>query len=1173
VKKSICTLLSLFPAFGLIAILAASMPTRAQQAAGSVTGIVTDSSGAPVAGAIVTVRDADRETTWTTKSSSAGIYEFPQIPPGRIIVKAEAAGFAIEERSAFTLVLNQVARVDFKLTVGKVNETVTVTAAPPLLQTGSNELSTLIDANAAVNLPLASRDINQLTLLAPGVVSPNIFSFEAPVSTFGTGRPMVNGAREQDDDFILDGMDTNQQDNSEVAYTPAPDAVQEFNIITTNAGADYGNYIGGVIVTSIKSGTNQFHGDLYEYVRNTDLNANSWQDKGYGFFQVPSATQPGAYVLDSAFPRPPLHWNQFGGTLGGPIKKDKLFFFIDEESTLYSVPKTEESNSVIPSAYLAGNFGGLCAAAGGSFNTSGLCSVASAQLYDPYSGSIGNRKPIPNNNLAAYVPTAKTGIGFSSAAQKILSSSIFTGSVQQPTYFTTNSINSYQGDAKIDWQATEKDHIMGRWTQMHTMYTSSNGIDEVLNPAAQREYPLKNFVFNYDRVFTPTLVNEFRTGFQDFPANDQEFVNTSGQNLPSVFGIPGVNDSFLPALSLGEFGTIGTSDLLEGFHDSTIEIEDSLTWTHGKHTIHTGFEFFNYRMNDVYPGNGGLAGSWAFTGQFTGNAPSGNTGGEGLADFLLGLPQTVQEGAAFTLHLRNSIYGGFVQDGYRVLPNLTLNLGVRYEDITPRGDAVKNANINFDRLTGNPEVGTNYDNYLGVDNIQPRIGFAWQPLFAPNTVVRGGYGISTYMEGEGVNNMADQNPPNTVAHEVTNSGVNLPSFKLDQGYSTFPANGCTLAGVQSLSPACISGATLHETNPKLQPAVDQQWNLTLQHQFGKSTTASLAYVGNKIDHMMDIYWYGQHVLLADGTVGPRPYSPALFNAGAGAVRYNGSDAVSRYDALEATMATRQYHGLDFVASYTWSKCLANSLGYFGSYGDEEGIGEFQTIGQHNFFQNEYDPMGDYGKCITDAAGDFNAYGVYALPFGRGKQFANSISRPLDEVIGGWQTALDTTFRSGFAIQPMGPDNSGTISVNPRPDCVPGAQVYSHPTWTQIGTSFGRTTLNPNIASAPAQGTFGNCQNGIWRGPNLKTADLNVSKRFPITERVDLNFEAQFINLTNSPIFSLPASWPGPFSNCAACTGIRTTGPAGGGAGTVATFGLEDGSNPGREIELALKLNF
>ncbi|MGB9144465.1 MAG: TonB-dependent receptor [Acidobacteriaceae bacterium] len=1165
------TLIASGSAFLLLMLLIAPGSAWAQQSAGAITGTVTDASGAAVAGASVTARDVSQGTTWTTRTTSAGLYDFPAVSAGNIQLKVEAQGFATAVRAPFTLTVNQVARVDFHLKVGQVNETVTVSGAPPILQTSSSDLGNLLNANTVVNLPLASRDLNQLTLLTPGVVSPNVFSFEAPVSAFGTGRPYVDGAREQDDTFWLDGMDMNQPDNSDVSYTPAPDAVSQFDLITSNAPADYGNYIGGVIVDSIKSGTNQYHGDLYEYVRNTSLDANSWQDKGYAYFQIANPTPGGpAYINDTAFPRPPLHWNDFGGTLGGPIFKDKLFFFLDEESTLYSVPSTEQSNSVVPAAFIAGNFATLCTTAGGSFNGQGICSAASGQLYDPYSGNIGSRTPIPNNNLAAYVATASDGIALSKAAHNIITSQLFQNSVQQPNYYTSSSINSYQGDLKIDWQATQNDHIMGRWTQMHTMYTASNGIDNALSPAAEREYPLKNFVLNYDHTFTPTLLNEFRVGFQDFPANDQEYTNTSGQNLSSVYGIPGVNDTLLPSIADG-FQPIGSADLLESFHDTNLEFEDSLSWTHGRHSIHTGFEFFNYRMNDVYPGNAGIAGTWAFTGQFTGN--TGTSQGEAFADFLLGLPQNVQEGSPFTLHLRNSIYGGYIQDNYQATHNLMLNLGLRYEDITPRNDAVQDANINFNLLTGAPEVGENYSNYLGIANLQPRFGFAWQPQFAAQTVVRGGYGISTYMEGVGVNNMADMNPPNTVAHEVNYGAVNLPTFTLDQGYSTFPANGCTLSGLQTLSAGCISGATIHETDPNLRPAVDQQWNLTVQHQFGSSITASLGYVGNKIDHMTDIYWYGQSVLHSDGTITPPPYSAALFGAGAGAVRYNASDAISNYNALEAVVSTRNYHGLDFQGSYTWSKCMADSLGYFGAYGDEEGIGESQTVGQHNFFQNEYDPMGDYGKCVTDLASDFNAYGVYALPIGRGKQFASGVSKPVDEVIGGWQTALDLTLHSGFAIEPSGPDDSGTTSVNPRPDCVAGVPIYSHPQWEQVGGSFGLVTLNPNIAAAPAQGTFGNCQNGVWRGPGLKTADLNVAKMFPVTERTNMEFQAQFINLTNSPIFSLPASWPGTFSDCGACNGVRTTGPLGGLGNTVGTFGMEDGSNPGREIELSLKLNY
>jgi hypothetical protein len=1166
--------------------LGTSSTAWAQQAAGSITGTVVDPAGAAVANAIVTARDVDRGTTWVTKTSGSGLYEFPQIPVGNITVKVEATGFPTEERTSFNLILNQVAHVDFKLQLGQVNQTVSVTTAPPLLQTGSTEIGTLIDSTAITALPLATRDINQLTLLAPGVISPNIFAFESSQTTFGTGRPYVNGAREQDNNFSLDGMDINQPDNNDVAYVAAPDAVQEFNIITSNAAADFGNYIGGVIVESIKSGTNQFHGDLYEFIRNTDLNANTWQNKADAFLVIPGSTS-------AALPRPALQWNEFGGSVGGPIIKNKLFFFADQQTEINNTPATSQTNTVLPSAFITGNLAALCTndGFGGQFNGNGICidqtgpnanNISAAQLYSPVylSGPnagqpapVGSRQPFMNN----MVPIN------SKVAGAIVASPLFSQQEEQLSYKTAGYVHSYQGDLKIDWQPTERDHVMGRYSQMYTMNTSTNGTD-VLTPNLTREYPLKNFVVDYVRTITPRLINDARVGAQIFPANDQIYTNATSGNLPQEFGLPGVQESILPQMSFG-YQTIGNPDGVEIFHDTTLELEDSLTWTHGKQTIHGGFEWYHYMMNDVYAGNQGAAGSFTFTGQYTGS--NGNTGSP-FADFLLGLPENVQQGVPFDFHLRNSLFAGFVQDNFQVTPNLTLNLGVRYELTTPRGDKDATNNVNYDLLTGAPEIGTNYNTYTGIDNLQPRLGFAWQPGWDPKTVIRGAYDISTYMEGNGVNNMAVVNPPNVELHnEINNSATSLmyPVTTLDQGYTPFSA-ACTAAQLMAFAPNCFASGQAHATNPNLQPAVDQQWNLVVQRQFQANMTATIGYVGNKDDHMSDIYLYNQKELNSAGQVVPGPYMQPIVNAGAQA-RYNASDGISRYNALEATLAQRNFRGLDLQASYTWSKCLANSLGYFGSYGDEEGAGESQTQATQNFFQNEYNPRGDYGRCTIDTAQNFGAYAVYSLPFGRGKQFANSIPRALDEVIGGWQTAVDVTFRSGFGITPfagayMGdqnPNSASTLtgSYEPRPNCNAaflGSQALQT---TQIGGSIGRTNLNPNAVSEVADvangGAYGNCETGALRGPSLKTADLNLTKRFPITEKVNMALAAQFINLTNTPVFSVPASWWGQYSSCQACNGVRTTGYFGGGAGTVGAFGLLDGSNPGREIEMSLKLNF
>jgi hypothetical protein len=753
-------------------------------------------------------------------------------------------------------------------------------------------------------------------------------------------------------------------------------------------------------------------------------------------------------------------------------------------------------------------------------------------------------------------------------------------------------VHSYQGDLKMDWQPTASDHVMGRYSQQYVINTSSNGTD-LLTPNLTREYPLKNFVVNYDHTFTPNLLNEVRLGAQIFPANDQIFANAAGGNLPSQFGLPGVQGDILPQMNFG-YQPIGSPNGVEIFHDTTIEAEDSLTWTHGKQSFHTGFELYHYIMNDVYAGNQGASGSFTFTGQYTAN-PSVKALGNGFADFLLGLPEEVQQGEPVPLHLRNSLFGGFVQDNYRATANLTLNLGVRYELTTARGDKDSASNVNFNLLTGAPEIGTNYNTYTGIGNFQPRFGFAWQPGMWPGTVVRGAYDISSYMEGNGLNNMAVVNPPRVIMHDELNNqasaGYDYPVSTLDQGYTTFGA-ACTAAQLQAYAPNCIKGVTTHATNINLQPAVDQQWNLVVEHQFPGNMTFSLGYVGNKIDHLSDIYLYNQKVLttgtqVVNGVtvpgVAPGPYETQLIANGVGQARYNNSDGISNYNAMEAMVQQRAFHGLDMVFSYTWSKCMTDTLGYFGSYGDEEGAGESQTQATQNFFQNEYNPMGDYGRCTTDVASLFNGYAVYNLPFGRGKMFGNGVGKPVDEVIGGWQTALELYMHTGFGIRPFAGSYMGdasplaasslTGSYEPRPNCVAGVAADQGMQTVQIGSSIGKTDMNPAAVTEVQPGQFGNCQTGALRGPGLKTANLNLTKQFPVTERVNVALSGQFINLTNTPIFSVPASWWGQYSSCVACNGVRTTGPLGGGSGTVGNFGLLDGSNPGRQIEMSLRLTF
>ncbi|HKW76748.1 MAG TPA: TonB-dependent receptor [Terriglobales bacterium] len=1113
--------------FSLLMLLSALAPlVKAQEVTGSIVGTVTDPSGAAISGAEVTAKDVDRGTVLATISNAEGAFSIPRVPIGNYQVRAEAKGFQAVVNPTFNLVLNQTVRLNFQMKVGQASETVEVSAAAPLLQTDTTLLGNIIDSQAVVELPLSTRNLNQLTLIAaPGVVTPNLFGFQAAQNTFGTGRPYVNGAREQENNFILDGMDNNQPDNNDVGFVPAPDAVQEFNLITGNAPADFGNYLGGVVNVTLKSGTNKFHGNVYEFMRRGGWNANSWTNNANGIA------------------RPGLHWDDFGGTFGGPILKDKLFFFADYQESRFSQPAVTTQLQTISLANRGGDFSSICTAG----FTNGICNDPTQQLFNPFSSpNPASRTPFLNNQI----PTSL----FNSASQTIISSPLYPNS-EVANNVQNFKTNSYQGDLKFDFVPSEKDHIMGRWSQQYVINNQSNSIG--LLGDFVREFPLKNAVVDWTRTFSANWANDARIGFSYFPVTEAVH-NATGQNLPATFGIQGVAVDFLPAMVFSGSGvlpgTIGSNDLAESFHDTTLQFNDSATWSHNKHVIHFGLEAYHYIMNDLYPGNAGLAGQFNFNGQFTGN--TGSSGGNPVADFLLGLPQTVQQGngGGGNKYLRNSLFGVFGQDNWRVLDNLTLNIGLRYELTTARRTN-NGQDVNFDLITGAPQIGKGYSTYGGINNFQPRIGFAWQPGFDRNTVIRAAYGISTFMEANGVNNLPYQNPPFVQAHTADFSGLALPGSTLDQGFANFPASACTVAALQALSPACLASNTLHLTNPNLQPAVDQQWNLSIQRQLGKTTSVQVGYVGNKIDHMSDIFIFNQLVLNPDGTTSPGPFAQPLINCcGAGnspRIRFNDSSGIQRYNALQGTVVQRAWQGLQLQANYTWSKCLSNSLGYFGQFGDEEALPG--TVSQTNssfFFQDNYNAKGDYGRCIADVASLFNGYVTYDVPFGHGRPFGGNLNPALEAILGGWVIGSDFTLHSGFAINPGAPDQSGThTSGRTRPDCVPGVSQSGSGDVVTIGGVTGIQFLNPGAVALPAQGTFGNCAAGSFRGPGLKTMDLNLSKQFRVTEASNFLLRAEFINLTNTPIFGAPNATAG------------------------STFGFISSSNPGRQIQLAAKFNF
>jgi hypothetical protein len=1132
-----------------------------QDISAKITGTVTDASGAVVAGAEVTAREISRGTTYDTRTSASGSYYLSPLPVGQYTLKITAQGFSSSERSAITLDQAQTARIDIALTVGQASQTVEVTGAPPLLQTDASYLGTVLDAHANVTLPLATRNYQQLTLLTPGAITTNPSGFTGPQSSFQGGRPYINGNREQTNNYILDGMDNNQIDNNEVAFSPSVDAIQEFNLISQNAPASYGNYLGGVVSVTIKSGSNQFHGDAFEFIRNDVFNANTWANgltRGNPFVPAQNGL-PAQNNPDGTGFKPKLRWNEFGGSIGGPIIKDKLFFFVDYQGSRFDQPATAAPFTVMTTAERKGDFSALCTA---GFNAQGVCTNLAQQLYDPHSaGSPTGRVPFLNNQITGNISPAAANILNSPLYPQPINGNLTNNQIN----LTSSSTNTDQGDVKIDWVASQKDHVYGRYSQQRISAPTNNGL--LLQGDSLNTYPLYNGVIDYSHSFSATLLNNFRLGASYFPVTFSN-TNPTGENLPSTFGIAGAapGQTFLPQmLFAGAFNAsdFGNNNLVQQFHDTVAQIEDTVTLIHGKHTFNFGFEGYRYITNILYVGNSGLAGQITFNGSFTGNpgvvirGANGTTStpsGLAEADFLLGLPQNVAVGNGTDHSLRNNLYAGFATDDWHPLSNLTINLGLRYEVINPRSDA-HNQETNYGLFTGNVEIaGMNgnssslYNQYNGPTNFQPRIGFSWQPNGDKAMVVRGAYGISNFSETTGAGNLLFQNPPFAVQPNVTNAGgtVPLPSSTLDEGFSTLTAPGCTAALAIAQSPLCFANAGIHAYDPNnTRPAVSQQYNLTVQRQIGNSSTFSIGYVGQKTDHLMAISLINQKVLEANGNIAPSPYLNPTLQSLVGQARLTSSVGYSNYNALQTSFQQRLSHGLEFQANYTFAKCLGNTSGFFAQYGDGNGI--TQAGNNHFFFQNTYNPAADYGRCDQNLTNSFNGFVTYDLPFGRGRQFGSNIPRAADLVIGGWQANTILQFHDGFPFTAQATDNSGTTSGFARADCNGQPRNTPYQRSTSAGNP-GYTWFDPSSVSQPTSG-FGNCSVGSFTGPGLQAVDFSVSKSFHIVESQSLQFRAEAINALNHPILNAPNSSIGP------------------------SFGLVNASQGERNLQFALKYMF
>jgi hypothetical protein len=1103
----------------LLVLLGVVQSAWGQQVTAAITGTVVDPGGAPISGATVTATDTERGTVNTTITNDAGVFNFTRIHIGNYELRATATGFETSVQPPFTLVLNQVARIDFKMKVGAVTETVQVSSEIPQLQTDTTQVSTLIDNRTVNNIPLATRNYVELTLLSPGSVTPDNSTFNNGDNTVSGGRPYINGNREQANNFILDGMDNNQVSDNLLGYTPAPDAIQEFNLITSNAPAEFGNFQGGIVNATIKSGTNRFHGDVWEYFRNDVLNANQWENKFGG---------PG-----NALPKPKLRWNMFGGSVGGPIIKNKLFFFADYQGQRFDHPASSGFITVFTGPQRNGDFSGLCTAG----FSNGLCNNPAQQLQNPLTGTkfLNNQIPTGLENIVA------KNLFASSFYPAVVNSQPINNAINT----TSQAFDTNQGDIKIDWNASEKDRVSGRYSQGFQGNPLTNSVAILGNTTSNA--PTHNLVAGWTHTFSPSLLNELRLGGNWITVDTGVNFDSSIGNLGTSLGIANANVVGPGLMGLafgggqpsgpltGTLTNIGNSVVHQHFATTVTQLDDGVVITHGKHVFKAGFQLWNYRINVFYSGNNGEFGSIIYNGAFSGDAG---------ADFFLGYPSATGRGIppSNTWHQRNWTIAGYGQDDWRITPTLTLNLGLRYEAHTPWYE-VNNRQSNFGLTSGQlllAGVDGNsralYNGSYGLPAIQPRIGFAWSPArFNGKTVFRGAYTISSYLEGTGTNLRLPLNLPFTPA-EITNT-YTTPTVTTDQGVLSNPSDP-------------FVGATLRVWDPNLQPAMDQQWNLTFQEELSPSTTLQLGYVGQHGTHLMVPTPYAQKQII-NGQVEPSFYlsgNPDLMNK-IGTISGTSSTGYMNYNAMQAVLQKRLSNGLEGQVAYTWSHCLTNNSGYYGTWGNAT-----QATPASPYYQNLYAPQADYASCYYDTHNVLSAYATYDLPFGRGRKYGSNMNSVANAVVGNWQVSAIVSLHSGFPLAVYGTDESGTGSRGPRPDCTGANHVFGRkPSFDSNGNFLGYGWVSINGYANPAPGTFGNCPaQGPDYGPGYTDTDLSFMKSFHFTEATSLQFRADFLNAFNNVQLGKPNMNFAPGS---------------------ASFGLVNTSQPARNIQFALKFFF
>ncbi|HVN20998.1 MAG TPA: TonB-dependent receptor [Dongiaceae bacterium] len=1119
-------------AFASLALL--SSLSFGQAVYGNIIGTVSDASGAAVANAPVTVTDIDRGTTYQTTTNASGNYEQTHLIAGRYKVVVSAPGFAKFEVTA-DVQIDASTRVDATLSIKGETSQIEVTAETPLLKTDRADVSTTLTTKELGDLPIINRNLTFMMLVTPGTQI-NDWQHASSENPQGGYQIDANGQQFTSNGFLLDGTENNSSILGIAVINPNIDSLQEFKITTSNYDAQFGSVAGALMQATTKSGTNSLHGSAFEYLRNDYFNAKDWTS---------------GQLL-------PLRWNQFGGSIGGPIIKNKVFFFADYEGTRRR--RAASVQTTVPnSAERSGDFSALL----GDY----ICSDKSSQptpctspflvgtteggsvpaqvgmVFDPTTGnpdgtgrlavSTGGRVnvlpsvPAPISNLLANLPMPQDDTSISG------------------NYIATGSekFDSNQFDTRVDYTFSDQLHFFGRYTLADFSHSAPgaygaeaggpglNGIFFAGNAPARNQ----SIALGATYTLSPRLITDFRFGFYRYRI--RVYPNGVGTTPASDAGIPGLNLGTTETSGMPAFYVNGNGGFSFGYalgvnqcNCPLKETENHFQWvnnwtmTHGNHTFAWGVDIRRAQQQRI-PSDSHRSGEISFsegtTGSadvdaqdpITGNVPDGPTG-SGIASLFFGVPGSFSRyftGLNYQPGLRQTRLFFYGQDSWRITRKLTLNYGLRYENYLPQTAAHPGGAGSFDPNTGEvlvAGVGSVPAN-MGVQaynlGFAPRLGLAYQLM--EHTVIRAGYGRSFTPSGLGAvfGQAPDYDPPVTIPQQLNQNNNYEPVYNLFSG-PPLPPNPTVGTNGRFPLPGTLNVFYFFNPPSAYRIPLADSWNLAVQHQFTPTLTAEVAYIGN----------VGRHLFInpnVNQAAPPDPNSdPATWNDYDSRrlffQRFGLSQGIyetcncdnSSYHALQAKVQKRAAQGLDFLVTYTYSKAMANS----------------ETGGA---FSNNLNWWQDHGPANYDRTHTVTISHTYQLPFGRGRRWGSNMGRAMDMILGGWDFSGISRFESGlpFTVFSDGPNLYADFN-SVRPDQV-GDPHVPHPS--------ANMWFNADAFAVPQEvGRNGDVRHNSLRGPRFNQLDLSLGKVFRVTESKTIEFKWENYNAFNHVNLANPNSYIG-----------------------------------------------